>query len=51
MARERTADLLVQLIRTVERDIAAAEETQTRDVIVRWLESQALCRVLWGTAP
>jgi hypothetical protein len=48
MAPDRTADLLVQLIRAVEADIAAAEKSSTPGVTVRSLEAKALCRALWG---
>src|SRR5690242_16074145 len=47
MARDRTADLLVQLIRAVEGDVERMEGT-TKGVTVRSLEGQALCRALWG---
>ena len=47
VARDRTADLLVQLIRAVEQDIEAAERSHPQ-AIVRSVEATALCRALWG---
>jgi hypothetical protein len=48
VARDRAADLLVQLVRAVERDIAKAEDLRVPGIIVRSPEAASLCRALYG---
>ena len=47
-SRDRAARLLVELIRAVEQDIAAAERSSDPDEVVRSAEGAGLCRALWG---
>jgi hypothetical protein len=47
-SRDRAARLLVELIRAVEEDIAAAEGSSDPNEVVRSAQGAALCRALYG---